>query len=36
MRGKNIINIYVFDSIEYKKEQLNEKQLLYVNSVADK
>ena len=36
MRGKNITNIYVFDSIEYRREQLNEKQILYLNSIAEK
>jgi hypothetical protein len=36
LRGKNITNIYVFDSIEYRREQLNEKQILYLNSIAEK
>lgn len=36
MRGKSITNIHVFDSIEYRREQLNEKQFLYLNSIAEK
>ncbi len=36
MRGENIINIYVINSLEYKKEELNQEQLSYINSIADK
>jgi hypothetical protein len=36
MRGENITNIYIIDSIEYRKEQLNDEQLVYINSIADK
>ena len=36
MRGENIINIYVINSIEYRKVELNQKQLSYINSIADK
>ena len=36
MRGENIINIYVINSVEYRKEELNQEQLSYINSIADK
>jgi hypothetical protein len=36
MRGENIINIYVINSVEYRKEELNQEQLSYINSFADK
>jgi hypothetical protein len=36
MRGENIFNIYVINSIEYRKEELNQEQLAYINSIADK
>jgi hypothetical protein len=36
MRGKNIVNIYVIDSIAYRKDELNQDQIRYVESVADK
>jgi hypothetical protein len=36
MRGENIINIYVIDSVEYRKEELNHKELSYINSIANK
>lgn len=36
MTGENIINIYVINSVEYRKEELNQEQLSYINSIADK
>lgn len=36
MRGENIINIYVINSVEYRIEELNQEQLSYINSIADK
>ncbi len=36
MRGENIINIYVLDSVEYRIEELNQEQLSYINSIAYK
>ncbi len=36
MRGENIINIYIINSVEYRKEELNQEQLSYINSIADK
>jgi hypothetical protein len=36
MKGKNITNIYIIDSIEYRIEQLNDDQILYINSLANK
>lgn len=35
MRGKNIVNIYVINSIEYRIDQLNEDQKLYINTLKD-
>lgn len=35
MRGKNIVNIYIIDFVAYRKDQLNEEQLSYINSIAD-
>jgi hypothetical protein len=34
MRGNNIVNIYIIDSVGYQKDQLNEEQLSYINSIA--
>lgn len=36
MRGKNIVNVYVINSREYLRKELNEEQLLYIAKVADK
>jgi len=36
MRGANIINIYVINSVEYRKEELNQEQMSYIKSIADK
>lgn len=35
MRGINIRNIYVFNSIEYNKDQLSQEQRDYINNVRD-
>jgi hypothetical protein len=35
MRGNNIVNMYVIDSVAYRKDQLNKQQLSYINSIAD-
>jgi len=35
MRGSNIKNIYVFDQKEFQKEELNQKQRDYINTVRD-
>ncbi len=34
MRGNNIVNIYIIDSVAYQKDQLNEEQLSYISSIA--
>ena len=36
MRGENITNIYIIDSIEYRIEELNDDQLVYINCMANK
>ena len=36
MRGENITNIYVINSVKYRKEELNQEQLSYMNTIADK